>query len=208
MSRKPVRPSVDRANPFNGLENLLTNPVFLIGNGKSREGFDLEQLRPFGTIIGCNALYRDFSPDILVTIDAKMINEINKTDYCKDNVCIVPIGRKLTGGKHFRTKRFNTSGCFAMQMISRAMKPKYCFMLGMDCYPGNMYDKTPNYSPNTLQNFTGVSRYYLESLQGPGDTIYINVNEKDTWPNACHETGKYKFITYKTFNKILQEWKD
>ena len=29
--------------------------AFLIGNGESRVGFDLERLRPLGTIVGCNA---------------------------------------------------------------------------------------------------------------------------------------------------------
>ena len=33
--------------------------IFCIGNGESRKDFDLEQLRPFGKIYGCNGLYRD-----------------------------------------------------------------------------------------------------------------------------------------------------
>ena len=41
--------------------------VFLIGNGSSREGFVLEQLRPHGKIYACNAIYRDgFRPDVFV----------------------------------------------------------------------------------------------------------------------------------------------
>ena len=43
--------------------------AFCIGNGESRKGFDLEQLRPHGKIYGCNALYRDFTPDVLVAVD-------------------------------------------------------------------------------------------------------------------------------------------
>ena len=31
--------------------------VFCIGNGESRQGFDLEKLRPHGKIYGCNAIY-------------------------------------------------------------------------------------------------------------------------------------------------------
>ena len=33
-----------------------SNRAFIIGNGASREGLDLEQLRPYGEIYGCNAL--------------------------------------------------------------------------------------------------------------------------------------------------------
>ena len=43
--------------------------VFIIGNGESRKGFDLANLRQHGTIYGCNAIYRDFMPDVLTAVD-------------------------------------------------------------------------------------------------------------------------------------------
>jgi len=51
---------------------------FIIGNGESRQGFDLNQLRPYGRIFGCNALYRDFVPDALITVDPQMIKIIER----------------------------------------------------------------------------------------------------------------------------------
>ena len=50
--------------------------VFCIGNGESRKGFDLEKLRPHGTIYGCNAIYRDFMPDVLIGVDHGIMHEI------------------------------------------------------------------------------------------------------------------------------------
>jgi len=50
--------------------------VFCIGNGESRKGFDLEQLRPHGKIYGCNAIYRDFMPDVLTAVDHGIMHEI------------------------------------------------------------------------------------------------------------------------------------
>jgi hypothetical protein len=47
----------------------MAKRVFCIGNGESRKGFDLEKLRPHGKIYGCNALYRDFTPDHLSAVD-------------------------------------------------------------------------------------------------------------------------------------------
>ena len=44
--------------------NYMRWVIFCIGNGESRKNFDLERLRPFGKIYGCNGLYRDFTPDI------------------------------------------------------------------------------------------------------------------------------------------------
>ena len=59
--------------------------AFCIGNGESRKGFDLEILRPHGKIYGCNALYRDFTPDVLVAVDHGICHEIYNSGYCQKN---------------------------------------------------------------------------------------------------------------------------
>jgi len=193
----------DRGNPFSTYPELCTETVFLIGNGSSRKGFDLEKLRDYGTIVGCNALYRDFAPDVLVAIDSKMINEIKDSKYWENNICVVPANRSvgIPNSLLFKADKFNTSGCFAMQMISKGMKAKYCVMIGMDGYPGNVYDKTKNYATNTLQNFKGVLSYYEKVLVDPKiETIFVNVNKQDEWPDRG---GKYKFVPFDIFENWL-----
>jgi hypothetical protein len=59
------------------------NFAFVLGNGKSRLRLNPEQLRGRGTIIGCNAIYREFNPDFLVAVDVKMVNEIVSAGYQK-----------------------------------------------------------------------------------------------------------------------------
>ena len=54
----------------------MVKRVFCIGNGESRKGFDLEKLRPHGKIYGCNALYRDFMPDVLISVDHGIMHEV------------------------------------------------------------------------------------------------------------------------------------
>ena len=49
--------------------------AFCIGNGTSRLGFDLNKLRGKGTIMGCNAIYREFKPDVLVCVDNGIMHE-------------------------------------------------------------------------------------------------------------------------------------
>ena len=61
--------------------------AFCIGNGTSRLGFDLNKLRGKGTIIGCNALYRDFKPDILVCVDSGITHEAYQSGIAKDVEC-------------------------------------------------------------------------------------------------------------------------
>ena len=59
--------------------------IFCIGNGKSREHLDLNELKDHGKVFGCNALYRDFSPDYLISNDPIIVNEIIESGYSKDN---------------------------------------------------------------------------------------------------------------------------
>lgn len=199
------------SNIFTGERTkYLTDPVFLLGNGSSRKTFDLERLREIGTIIGCNALYRDFNPDLLVAIDAKMIRELSNAKYGTEEdhaLVITPHNRSagLINSLKYKTGRFNTSGAFAMRMISEAMKPKRCYMLGMDGFPGNVYDGTVNYAVHTLKNFNGIHRFYQEILNQSGGTVFINVNIQDGWPPTCENSGHYSFMTYDIFEKVVMK---
>jgi hypothetical protein len=190
-----------KKSPLRDNKELITDPVFLIGNGASRNVFDLESLKGKGTTIGCNALYRDFAPDVLIVIDAKLMHEIRDTKYYEDHFVVMPNNRSvdIPGAKRWKTDKFNTAGCFAMKLISYWIRPKYCYMLGMDNYAGNVYDGSKNYAVNTLQNFTGVGNAYVKALEFSPGTTFVNVNTQDMWPKECHTTGKYEFMSYKEF---------
>ena len=60
--------------------------MFCLGNGNSRKEFDLNKLKKYGTVIGSNAIYRDFTPDILVALDSRMSHEVYRSGYCFNNV--------------------------------------------------------------------------------------------------------------------------
>ena len=60
--------------------------MFCLGNGNSRKEFDLDELKKYGTVIGSNAIYRDFTPDILVALDSRMSHEIYRSGYCSNNI--------------------------------------------------------------------------------------------------------------------------
>ena len=51
--------------------------AFVLGNGKSRLEIDPQQdLHGRGTIYGCNAIYRDFMPQVLVSTDKPISDQI------------------------------------------------------------------------------------------------------------------------------------
>jgi hypothetical protein len=210
VKNRPARPLNERSNPFlkEELKKHNTDPCFLIGNGKSRQHFDLERLRPYGTIFGCNALYRDFTPDVLMAIDAKMLKEIRESEYSgEENTIVVPQSRTVAipGSYKWKSERFNTTGCFGMHLIARCVKPKICYMLGMDGYAGNMYDSTVNYQKNTLKNFSGVNQFYMRALKSDKMEVtkFVNVNDKDGWLEEVKDMGNYMYITYDEFEEII-----
>ena len=60
-------------------------PAFVLGNGQSRLSIDAKSLLNLGTIYGCNAIYREMDPHVLVAVDVKMINEIIDSGYHLNN---------------------------------------------------------------------------------------------------------------------------
>ena len=65
--------------------------AYCIGNGPSRKNFDLSTLKSTGQTYGCNALYRDFKPNFLFSVDAKMSQEISKSKVWQQGVyCYAP----------------------------------------------------------------------------------------------------------------------
>ncbi len=63
----------------------MSSVAFVLGNGESRRGIKIEDLKRHGTVFACNAVYRTEKPHYLVAVDPKMILEIAETDYPKHN---------------------------------------------------------------------------------------------------------------------------
>ena len=67
----------------------MVENIFCVGNAESRKNIDLEKLRQHGKIYGCNALYRDFTPDVLVAVDMGIMHEIYNSGYAQNNQCVL-----------------------------------------------------------------------------------------------------------------------
>ena len=64
--------------------------ILVLGNGISRKELDLHKLREKYIIYGCNALWRDFAPDILFVVDDNMLSEVHSSSYCKVHKVVSP----------------------------------------------------------------------------------------------------------------------
>ena len=74
--------------------------VFCIGNGESRRDYNLQNLRQYGTIYGCNALYRDFIPDVLTSVDHGIMHEIYHAGMAQKIPCYFRDWTKVPAGAY------------------------------------------------------------------------------------------------------------
>jgi len=156
--------------------------AFIIGNGKSREGFDLEQLRKCGTIYGCNALYRDFSPDYLIAIDEAITEEIKASDFPPEKF-IYPEFEEQFEHPEFNpfTRLRSNAGMNAMiEALKHGHRELICigfdFIIQNDLATDNIYEGTECYGRETKTNLAdGLRRAkYLEWFAKK----HMNVNFK------------------------------
>jgi len=59
--------------------------AFVLGNGESRKGILINDLKQHGKVFACNGVYRTETPDFLIAVDPKMIFEIFESDYAVKN---------------------------------------------------------------------------------------------------------------------------
>ena len=64
---------------YEGADAQGLESVFVLGNGPSRKNIDVSKLD--GTVIGCNACYRDFTPDVICATDAGIMSDIIESGY-------------------------------------------------------------------------------------------------------------------------------
>ena len=63
----------------------MAEVAFVLGNGESRMGIDIDDLKKHGTVFACNGVYRTDKPDFLIAVDPKMVLEIAESDYLLQN---------------------------------------------------------------------------------------------------------------------------
>ncbi len=63
----------------------MSSIAFVLGNGESRRGIEINDLKEHGTVFACNGVYRTHQPHWLIAVDPKMMLEIAESDYVIHN---------------------------------------------------------------------------------------------------------------------------
>jgi hypothetical protein len=133
----------------------MENIAFVLGNGTSRLVLDLDQLKKVGTVYGCNALYREFTPDVLVSTDPGISEEIQNSGYALTNLHYT---RKPIDGKGSKKIEFNygfSSGPIAMTYACKTNAECIYFagfdLTGINGNVNNIYADTPHYKASSAK---------------------------------------------------------
>jgi len=199
--------------PNNVINNQTVNRAVIIGNGPSRT-----QLYPYGDVLsmlanhraglfgseaiqtyGCNALYRDFTPNFLVANGPDIVKEISESGYCEENIVYSDGGSVLQYPRKFYLTPQSPSwdaGAIA-SYLACFDGHKQLYLIGFDGHSGqstenyNMYQGTNAYFSFESAN---TEAFFIKSLSNLmdlyNDVEFIRVMPQPNW--WCPEEWKYK----------------
>ena len=203
------------SSPTKNISLEIKNTAFVLGNGTSRRPINPEDLRTYGNIYGCNALYRTFDPDYLVAVDTKMILEINKSGYQKKHEVWTNPNKayqRMQGFNYFQPSKGWSSGPTALWLASQHGY-ETIYILGFD-YKGledgkrlnNMYADTHNYKKSTdgATFFGNWLRQTKSVVQEHSKIQYVRVIASDNYqPDELNKFSNFTTITVENFQRIF-----
>lgn len=175
---------------------------FVLGNGISRLEVDVKTLQATGPVYGCNALYREHTPAVLVSTDRAISQEIQNSGYATKNRMYTRSPLPGLGAKAIPQNYFGFSSGPAAVGIAALDRNIAVYLIGFDMGPAqnnrfnNVYADTQFYKKsNSLPTYTGnwarqlatVIKDYpkISFYRVQGETT-ASVNELNGLPNLRH----------------------
>jgi len=197
---------------------MVKKIAFVLGNGTSRKEINHHNFKKYGTVYGCNALFREYAPDHLVCVDTKMITEISTTQYqTKNNVWSNrnKLTERTPGIKIMEPNKGWSSGPTALLLASQHGH-KVIYILGFD-YVGlgekqelvnNVYAGTKNYKGvNDRATYYGNwQRQTMMCINQFPKTKYYRIlkSMNDYIPDHLKDLTNLSHITVDDFAKNFQ----
>jgi hypothetical protein len=135
---------------------------FVLGNGISRLEVDVKTLQATGPVYGCNALYREHTPTVLVSTDKAISQEIQNSGYATKNRMYTRRPLPGLGAKTVPQNYFGFSSGPIAVGIAALDRNIAVYLIGFDMGPAqnnrfnNVYADTQFYKKsNSLPTYTG-----------------------------------------------------
>ena len=192
--------------------------AYCIGNGPSRKDFDLHTLKETGQTYGCNALYRDFIPDFIFSVDTKMTMQMVEDQVGTKTVHYAPalqVNRKESKGMiHLIPNNPHWISGNAAFWTAGVHGHRNIYLIGYDFREygkgelNNIYQDTENYGErNDDKIFDAWLKQFRDMLKMRPYVNYtvVHDNPPEYMQNLQTGTdlGNSKVITYAEFEKVL-----
>lgn len=190
---------------------------FVLGNGRSRLEIQPEKLKSKGKVYACNAIYRDFIPNYLIAVDAKMVIELTENSIQTKTEVWTNYNKRykdFQGLHYFNPNKGWSSGPTALWLASvNAINSevKEVYILGFD-YTGidnklfnNVYADTKNYKRSTEPaTFFGNWMSQTENvIKDFPQLTYIRVLGPGNIDFDWKKYKNYKTVSYTEFKNLI-----
>ena len=198
------------------VKNVARGNAYIIGNGPSRKDFDLNKLKASGQTYGCNALYRDFIPDFIFSVDSKITSTMVKDKVYEKCWHYAPSLEVNRYPPHLQLIPNNPgwiSGSAAF-WTATVHGHKNIFLIGFDFREygknklNNIYQDTKHYGPRDSENiFQGWLDQWrnLQRMRPYCTFNLVHDNPPDFLlvSNPSKNIGKWNHLTYEEFNDTI-----
>jgi len=181
---------------------------FVIGNGLSRENFNLDYLVGCGVTAGCNRLHEDFDPNYLMAIDTHMVKTLREVDcdhkwklvtrdvvdnefwITCDNKPVVPV-------KNINNGFINNAGLLATAFMSEVLRMDEVYMIGIDFFLRTPDRNNNVYGKNCKQSVGIHNVWNTLPERNPKTTFYRvgAISMDDLW-FYNHKLKGFEFINF------------
>ena len=190
--------------------------AFVLGNGVSRQLVDLNNLRHLGQIYGCNALYRDFVPDVLVSTDKPISTRIQDSGYAQHNRFYTRRPVPGNSANPVPQKYYGYSSGPIAASIAALDGAVVIYLVGFDMGPinnhfNNVYANTEFYKKSSAQpTFTGNWARQLTQIMRDFSTIaFVRVMGPTTAPvGDFANIRNFRTMSMEDFQNRINNTKD
>mgnify|MGYP001349548760 CR=1 FL=1 len=192
--------------------------AYCIGNGPSRKDFDLTRLKDTGQTYGCNALYRDFMPDFIFSVDTRITQQMVADEVGLKTIHYAPsleVNRKQSKGMlHLIPNNPHWISGNAAFWTAGVHGHKNIYLIGFDFREygkgqlNNIYQDSPYYGERLDDKiFEGWLKQFRDMLKMRPYVNYTIVH--DNPPEYLNhlqtgtDLGNSKVISYAEFEKVL-----
>lgn len=189
--------------------------AFILGNGITRLQVDCEGLLDYGYVYGCNRIYQEFAPTVLVSTDAGMAREIQGSGYSSRYTHYTRKKHiiKNHGSRVLPTHLHDYSSGPAALGIAASSDSNYLFMIGMDLKGknnmiNNIYAGTPNYLDNNADpTFFGNWVDQVNTLMKLySNKRFFHVNPLDNFTDeSFRKNPNFTVMTLEEFKRMINK---